>query len=109
MARDDRDKPLWGPEDAHGVTPNPSAYRWSHAWTFYVAVMCGLLGVFALLGAVSPLSVTRLAGAVGILAGVLTIRLADQATTTSRRTALLWVLVTLGVTIGGASLWLSTA
>ena len=87
MARDGRDKPLWDPEDAHGVVPNPSSYSWTHAWASYVAVMCGLLGVVALIGALAPFSLVRTVGALGILAGVLTIRFADRASSTSRRDA----------------------
>jgi hypothetical protein len=109
MARDKRDDPLWDPEDAHGIAPNPSAYRWSHAWAFYVAVMCGLIGVIALLGAVAPFSFLRTVGALGVLAGVVTIRACDSTSRTSRRLGLFWFLVTVGVVVGGAALWLSTA
>jgi hypothetical protein len=109
MARDERDRPLWDPEDAHGIAPNPSAYRWSHTWTFIVAVMCGLLGAIALIGAVAPFSFLRTLGALGVLAGVVTIRLCDDASRASRRRAALWFLVTVGVAVGGATLWLSTA
>jgi hypothetical protein len=109
MARAERDKPFWDPEDAHGITPNPSAYRWSHAWAFYVAVMCGLIGVIALLGAVAPFSFLRTLGALGVLAGVVTIRVCDSTSRTSHRLALLWFLVTVGVVVGGAALWLSTS
>jgi hypothetical protein len=109
MARDERDKPLWDPEEAHGVVPNPNAYRWAHGWTFYVAVMCGLLGTIALVGAVAPFSLLRTIGALGMLAGVLTIRASDNGSRASRRRALLWFLVTVGIVAGGAALWLSTA
>jgi hypothetical protein len=109
MARHERDKPLWDSEDAIGVVPNENAYRWLHGWTFYVAVMCGLLGVVALAGAVSPFSVVRTVGALGVLAGVVTIRVCDNTSRTSRRLALLWFLVTVAVVVGGAALWLSTA
>jgi len=109
MARQKRDEPLWDPEDAHGVEPNPSTYHWTHGSAYYVSVMCGLLGVIALLGAVSPFSLARTVGALGILAGVLTIRRADRASRTSGRAALLWVAVTAAATVGGAALWLSTS
>ena len=109
MARQKRDEPLWDPEDAYGVEPNPSAYRWTHGSAFYVAVMCGLLGVLALLGAVAPFSLVRTIGALGILVGVVTIRRADRASRSSGRVALLWVVVTAAAAIGGAALWLSTS
>jgi predicted benzoate:H+ symporter BenE len=109
MARDKRDDPLWDPEDAHGIAPDPSAYRWAHGWTFFVAVMCGLLGVIALVGGLAPFSFVRTLGALGVLAGVLTIKACDSTSRTSRRAAVLWFLVTVGVVIGGAALWLSTA
>jgi hypothetical protein len=109
MSRDGRDKPFWDPEDAHGIAPNPSSYGWAHAWTAYVAIMCGLLGVIAMIGALAPFSLVRTLGAAGILAGVVTIRFADRASRTDRRVALVWFLVTVALAVGGAALWLSTA
>jgi hypothetical protein len=72
-------------------------------------MMCGLLGVIALVGGLAPFSFVRTIGALGVLAGIVTIRACDKTSRTNRRLAVLWFLVTVGVVIGGAALWLSTA
>ena len=109
MARDKRDEPLWDPEDAHGIAGADTSYRWAHEWAFFLSILLGIAGVLALVGSVSPFSVVRLAGALGILSGVVTTRLFDRTSRTDRRTSLLWLGAAVAAPVAGAALWLSTA
>jgi hypothetical protein len=90
---------LWDPDDAVGYGPHSGAHRWSHEWMFWLSAACALAGVFGLIGAVRPFSVLRVVAALGILAGVLTLKRADRGS--SGR----WLALTLLLVAGGATVF----
>lgn len=103
MARDE-DR-LWDPDDAIGYGPNSRAHRWTHEWMFWLSALFAGAGVLALIGAVRPFSVLRVAGAAAVLAAVVTVRRSDLASRVDRPLAMRWFGLTLVLAVGGAALF----
>jgi len=90
---------LWDPDDAVGYGPHSRAHRWAHEWMFWLSAALALAGVFGLIGALRPFSVLRVAAALAILGGILTLKRADRGPSSR------WLALTLVLAVSGATVF----
>jgi hypothetical protein len=103
-----RDPHEWETDDPIGVVYSEKRHRWAHSWSEYLVIMIGLVGVIAVVGAASPFSAPRMAGAVCILGASFAISRSDRAHRTSSRNELIWAGVCVVLAVGGVLVFLTS-
>ena len=103
-----RDPHEWETDDPIGVVYSEKRHRWAHSWSEYLVIMIGLFGVIAVLGAASPFSAPRMAGAACILAASFAISRSDRAHKSSVRNELIWAAACVVLAVVGVFVFLSS-
>ena len=97
----------WADDEPIGVVYSEKRHRWAHAWSEYLVIMIGLLGVIAVLGSARPFSAPRMVGAL-VHPGRLVRHLAAPTGPhkTSPRNELIWAAAAV-LAVGGVALFRS--